>query len=68
MLFKGLFILVAKSSPLLPLISFYFQGSLFIAGSKIDAETCASLAKVYIKGTIKAQMMKHNKYVNTQKS
>lgn len=65
MLFKGLLILVTNSSPLLPLISFYFQGSLFIAGGKIDAETCASLAKLYTKGTIKAQMLKHNKYINT---
>ena len=37
MLFKGLFNLHAESSPLpFPLISFYFQGSLFIVGGKTE--------------------------------
>ena len=63
MLFKGLFILVAKSSPLfLLLFSFYFQGAFLLKDVKICAETSAYLAKVEIKSSINIQMMKPNRY------
>lgn len=60
------FVLIYSSSS--HFISLCLQGSLFIAGGKINTETSAYLTKVEIKGAIKTQMMKPKEYMNTGES